>query len=158
MKWKISLMRFVYRVVWVLKKALWIVLSQTINILRKLHKTNIFGMPPPKFTIELCTELPLLAMNDWFFYIDSKEMWGCFLMSGVRMLQFSKDWWKFIQINQYYSMALMPGSKWYLVPKISERFEQSEFEMNYISRKYRKYYSPYVIWIDLSWFNLSFDI
>ena len=44
-KWKISLMGFVYRVVRVLK-ALWIVLSETINILRKLHKTNIFGMPP----------------------------------------------------------------------------------------------------------------
>ena len=44
-KWNISLMGFVYRVVWVLK-ALWIILSETINILRKLHKTNIFGMPP----------------------------------------------------------------------------------------------------------------
>ena len=44
-KWKISLMGFVYRVVWVLK-ALWIFLSVTINFLRKLHKTNIFGMPP----------------------------------------------------------------------------------------------------------------
>ena len=38
-------MGFVYRVVWVLK-ALWSVLSETINILRKLHKTNIIGMPP----------------------------------------------------------------------------------------------------------------
>ena len=36
---------FVYRVVWVLE-ALWTVLSETINVLRKLHKTNIFGMPP----------------------------------------------------------------------------------------------------------------
>ena len=27
-------------------------------------------------------------------------------MSGVRMLQFLKDWWKFIQIHQYYTMAL----------------------------------------------------
>ena len=44
-KWKISLMGFVYRVVWVLK-ALWIFPSETINFLRKLHKTNIFGMPP----------------------------------------------------------------------------------------------------------------
>ena len=35
---------FCYRVVEVLK-ALWIVLSETINILRTLHKTNIFGMP-----------------------------------------------------------------------------------------------------------------
>ena len=34
--------------------------------------------------------------------MDSKELWGCFLMSGVRMLHFLKDWWKFIQIHQYY--------------------------------------------------------
>ena len=33
-----------YRVVWVLK-ALWTFLSETINFLRKLHKTNIFGLP-----------------------------------------------------------------------------------------------------------------
>ena len=35
------------------------------------------------------------------------EVWGCFLMSRVRMLHFLKDWWKFIQIHQYYTMALM---------------------------------------------------
>ena len=38
--------------------------------------------------------------------IDSKEVCGCFLMSRVRMLHFLKDWWKFIQIHQYYTMAL----------------------------------------------------
>ena len=27
-------------------------------------------------------------------------------MSGVRMLHFLKDWWKFIQFHQYYTMAL----------------------------------------------------
>ena len=43
-KWKFSLMGFVYRVVWVLK-ALSIFLSETNNFLRKLHKKNIFGMP-----------------------------------------------------------------------------------------------------------------
>ena len=32
-------------VIWVLK-ALWIILSETINIWRKLHKTKYFGMPP----------------------------------------------------------------------------------------------------------------
>ena len=47
MKWKISLMGFVYRVVWVLK-ALWIILSETINILRKLHKTKTFSACPRK--------------------------------------------------------------------------------------------------------------
>ena len=47
----------VYRVVWVLK-ALWIVLSETINISRKLHKTNIFGMPP-KMNLDLLFKLIL---------------------------------------------------------------------------------------------------
>ena len=38
---------FVYRALWILK-ALWIVLSKTINILRKLQQQqkNIFGKPP----------------------------------------------------------------------------------------------------------------
>ena len=40
----ISLMGFVCRVLWVLK-ALWIVFSETIDMLRKLHKTKIFGLP-----------------------------------------------------------------------------------------------------------------
>ena len=38
-------MAFVYRVLWILK-ALWIILSETIHILRKIEKYNIFGMPP----------------------------------------------------------------------------------------------------------------
>ena len=42
---KMVKMGFVYRVVRVLK-ALWIILFEIINILRKLLKTNIFGMPP----------------------------------------------------------------------------------------------------------------
>ena len=41
------------------------------------------------------------------FLIDSKEVCGCFPMSGVRMLHFLKDWWKFIQIHQYYTMAVI---------------------------------------------------
>ena len=47
-KWKISLIGFVYRVVWVLQ-ALWIFLSETINFLRKLHKSlklTFLGCPP----------------------------------------------------------------------------------------------------------------
>ena len=38
--------------------------------------------------------------------MNSKEVWGYFLMSEVRMLHFLKDWWKFIQIHQYYTMTL----------------------------------------------------
>ena len=35
-------------------------------------------------------------------------MWGCFLMSGVKILHFLKDWWKSIPIHQNYTMALNP--------------------------------------------------
>ena len=33
-------------------------------------------------------------------------MWGCFLMSGVKILHFLKDWWKSIPNHQNYTMAL----------------------------------------------------
>ena len=33
-------------------------------------------------------------------------MWGCFLMSGVKILHVLKDWWKSIPIHQNYTMAL----------------------------------------------------
>ena len=55
-------MGFIYRIVWVLK-ALWIILSETINILRKLHKSNIFRMPPK--ILPQSYQLPLVAMNGW---------------------------------------------------------------------------------------------
>ena len=35
-------------------------------------------------------------------------MWGCFLMSGVKILHFLKDWGKSIPIHQNYTMALKP--------------------------------------------------
>ena len=44
-KWKNSLMGIVHKSCMNLK-ALWIVLFETINFRRKLHKTNIIGMPP----------------------------------------------------------------------------------------------------------------
>ena len=37
-------------------------------------------------------------------------MWGCFLMSGVKILHFLKDWWKSIQMHQNYTMALIAGA------------------------------------------------
>ena len=37
--------------------------------------------------------------------MDSKDVWSNLFMSGVRMLHFLKDWLKFIQIHQYYTMA-----------------------------------------------------
>ena len=42
----------------------------------------------------------LLTLNLIFY---SKHVWGCLMMSGVRLLHFSKDWWKFIQSHQYYT-------------------------------------------------------
>ena len=41
-------------------------------------------------------------------------MWGCFLMSGVKILHFLKDWWKSIPIHQNYTMALtvVYNDKW----------------------------------------------
>ena len=44
--------------------------------------------------------------------MDTKEVWGCVLMSGVRMRHFLKDWLNFIQIHQYYTMALIPIQKY----------------------------------------------
>ena len=35
-------------------------------------------------------------------------MWGCFLMSGVKILHILKDWWNSIPIHQNYTMALKP--------------------------------------------------
>ena len=113
-------MGFVYRVAWVLK-ALWIILSETINILRKLQKITFSGCPP-KFYHILMYIAPssghiLLNLYFHFKFILLKEVWGCFLMSGVRMLHFLKDWWKFIQIHQYYTMALRQSwIQWWKMP------------------------------------------
>ena len=44
-------------------------------------------------------------------------MWGCFLMSGVKILHFLKDWWKSIPIHQNYTMALMLNHNFCLLSK-----------------------------------------
>ena len=94
---------FVYRVAQVLK-AMWIILSETINILRKLHETNIFGMPPkilPQSYVHYIAPssghilLNLICLLNWF-------------LGGLRL--FSDVWsenaalFEFIQIHQYYTM------------------------------------------------------
>ena len=96
---KKSVMNFVYRVLWILK-AVWIVLSETINILRNLPPPpKKRGMPPiilPYiYVIAPSSDHSFLSLNLPFK-----------LMSGVRILHFSKDWWKFFQIHQYYAMAI----------------------------------------------------
>ena len=67
----------------------------------------------------------LLNLNSPFKLISEVGLGLFSMMSGlwVRMLHFLKDWWKFIQIHQYYTMALRcvvdfydwpvaPGSRW----------------------------------------------
>ena len=106
-KLKISLIGFVYRVVRVLK-ALWILLSETIYLRKNCIKLTFSGCPR-KFYHRVMYIAPSsghISLNFNTPKIDSKEVWGCFLMSGVRMLHFLKDWWKFIQIHQYYTVAL----------------------------------------------------
>ena len=100
-------MGFVYRVVRVLE-ALWIVLSETIKVLRKLHKTNIFGMPPTFYhrVMYIAPSSGHILLNVHLPLKLIKEVCSCFLMSGVRMLHLFTDWWKFLQIHQYYTMAL----------------------------------------------------
>ena len=88
-------------------RALWIVLSESINISRNLHTKRYFFVPPwefyPRFMLKVpSTDHSLLTLNMPFKMIVLKEVWGCFLMSGMRILPFSKDWMKFIQIHQYY--------------------------------------------------------
>ena len=96
-----------YVIVWVLK-ALWIVLSETIHIFRKLHKmatkiwpliyVHVYTLAPSSGHILLNLYLP--------FKLNLTRFEVAFLMSGVRMLHFLKDLWKFIWIHQYYTMAL----------------------------------------------------
>ena len=55
-------------------------------------------------------------------------MWGCFLMSGVKILHILKDWWKSIPIHQNYTMALSKQN----LPKqcfspISEKFVMYDY-------------------------------
>ena len=88
-KWKISLMGFyLYRVVWVLK-ALWIVFSETINILSKLHiKLTFLGCPrkfyhrvmyiaPSSGHISLNCNMPLKLILRRFEVVFSCLEWEC---------------------------------------------------------------------------------
>ena len=95
-------MGFVYKGLWILK-ALWIILSETIHILGKLQQKINFSGYPPKSIIGLCTLLNLNLPFKWILLLKGFKV----LMSEVRMLHVFKDWWKFIQIHPYYTMALI---------------------------------------------------
>ena len=49
-------------------------------------------------------------------------------MSGVRMLHFWKDWWQFIQIHQYYTMALIRSTLAHLYPEMTD-FDVMDFRL-----------------------------
>ena len=58
-------------------------------------------------------------------------MWGCFLMSGVKILHFLKDWWKSIPIHQNYTMALKNSSilsSHLFFKNVSEFNSESQFQ------------------------------
>ena len=82
-------MAFVHRVLWILQ-AMWIILSETIHILRIL---NISGCPRKFYHrcmyIPPSSGKPLSHINVPFF-LDCKEVWGCFLVSGVKTPLFWK--------------------------------------------------------------------
>ena len=94
-------------VIWVLK-ALWIISSKTIKI----------GIPP-KFYHRVMHIAPSSG-HEWLnlnlpFTLISKEVWGCSLMSGVRILQFLKDWWKFIQIHLVFFPEILPKYSFHFI-------------------------------------------
>ena len=51
----------------------------------------------------------LVSPHTFLIHVLADDHFGrCpyFFMSGLRILHILKDWWKFIQIHQYYTMAL----------------------------------------------------
>ena len=87
-------MGFVYIVTLVLK-ALWIVLSETINILRKLHKTNIFG-------IYMCNAYFASIVDMWVnsrYNITALKMWSKAVKSTVFWYYKTKEGIKYIRVN-----------------------------------------------------------
>ena len=107
-KLKISLMGFVYRVVWVLK-ALWIFMSETINFLRKLQFLGclrkfyhrVMYRAPSSGQISLNFNIPIKLILRKFAVVFWYLEWEC--------CTFLKYWCKFIQIHKYYTMALLSG-------------------------------------------------
>ena len=73
-------------------------------------KKKKIGMPQsilPQVDVHSSLYWLFTAEPQCAFYTDSREVWGCLLMSGVRMLHFLKDWWKFIQKHHtMHSMSL----------------------------------------------------
>ena len=66
-------------------------------------------------------------------------MWGCFLMSGVKILHFLKDWWKSIPIHQNYTMALNPKG-------VVKRDEYNYYIILFIAVKKKKKKKSWMLW------------
>ena len=110
-------MDFVYKVLWI-PQTLWIVLSETIHILRgEIFFFFFFGGGLPKiFTIGFVYKAPSsgrsLLTHNLPSKSDSKEVWDCCLMPSENAALF-KDWWTLI--HQYYvsrvllTIAVMMG-------------------------------------------------
>ena len=105
-----------------------------ISLMGIVHKSYKFSKPceyfcsKPSIFVENCIKLPLsgcpweLSHRDMYiapssgptsfnFNMPFKLILrrcevACFLMSGVKILHFLKDWWKSIPIHQNYTMAL----------------------------------------------------
>ena len=110
-KWKNSLMGIVHKSC---------MSSQSpVNLFVRTSKPSIFVENCIKLTLSGCPRefshrdmyiAPSSGHTSFDFNMPFKlilmEMWGCFLMSGVKILHFLKDWWKSIPIHQSYTMAL----------------------------------------------------
>ena len=94
-KWKIFLMGVVYRVVRVLK-ALWIYLTFS-GCPRKFYH-RVMYIAPSSGHISLNFNVPFKLILRRFELVFWCLEWEC--------CTFFKDWWKLIQIHQYYTMAL----------------------------------------------------
>ena len=57
-------------------------------------------------------------------------MWGCFLMSGVKILHFLKDWWKSIPMHQNYTMALKGKSGTGLLEERAKKFRTKQWKVD----------------------------
>ena len=97
-------MGFINRFLWILK-ALWIDLSETMNILWNLQKLTFFGCPQEFYH----RFMYITPSSGWSLLTHILHFWvmvggcGCFLNSDIgKMMHFSKDWWKFIYIHPYY--------------------------------------------------------
>ena len=64
-----------------------------------LYEKKMLSILLNEFIVCTNSDNSLLTLNLPFKVILS-EVYGCFLMSGVRVLHFAKDWWEFIQIHQ----------------------------------------------------------